>query len=68
MRRRRASTSSTLTGAADATQKERLLNLGLNLVCFVIGCAVATLVFDKVGFASLALTVPVAVIAAVLTP
>lgn len=57
-----------LAGAADAAQKTRLKFVVLNLSCFAIGCAAAALSYDAAGFMALALTVPVAILAAVLAP
>ena len=37
-------------------------------MCFGFGCAAAALAYDAAGFAALALTVPVAALAAILAP
>ena len=57
-----------LAGAASPPQKERLRFVALNLMCFGFGCAAAALAYDAAGFAALALTVPVAALAAILAP
>jgi uncharacterized membrane protein YoaK (UPF0700 family) len=54
--------------SAPPQQKSRFWHIALNFVCFGIGCAVAALVFAEIGFWSVALTVPAALLAVLLTP
>ena len=46
----------------------RFRHVLLNLVCFAVGCAAAASMFWAVGFACVALTIPVAIAAVALTP
>jgi uncharacterized membrane protein YoaK (UPF0700 family) len=57
-----------LAAAADARQKQRLVRTLLNLGCFAFGCAIAAAAFWQIGFWAVAITLPLAVAAAVLTP
>jgi len=53
---------------ADPKVSTRFRHVLLNLVGFAIGCAVAAAAFWTIGFRCVALTIPVAIAAAALTP
>lgn len=54
--------------AADPSRKSRFGHVALNLSCFAVGCAAAALTFSKFGFWCVTLTLPAAILAAVLMP
>jgi uncharacterized membrane protein YoaK (UPF0700 family) len=57
-----------LTGRADALHKRRLGHIALNFGCFAFGCGVAAVMFLQIGFWSVAITLPAAILAVVLAP
>lgn len=58
----------TADGAADPRLGSRLAHLALNLACFAAGCASAAIAFWQIGFWSVAITLPIVILAVRLSP